>query len=411
MPRWWFHWSDLVRLYPRWRASPRCANTAYARAYDLICYLVRACPPAERIVPLKRRYQVFVSSTFADLIDERQKVLHTLVELGCFPAGMEFFPAASRDAWSHIASIIDDSDYYVIVIGGRYGSLTSEGVSFTEAEYNYAVERKPVLAFLHRDPDSLSVRRSDLSPEARASLSAFRGLLEARHTCRYWESPDELAGSVAKSLAPAFESDPAPGWIRADGTGDDQLVRRATGFDVVKHSEMLRLNASGFDALLNITIRASNPGLEVFYRQTGGIGNTRFVDAEALTPSATLLRPILDVGDQRRYFVHLGRQLVTGEETLVQLRETFVEERRDSHNLTGYLVNHGVEELELLVEYPATRVPLTAHWREYVSDPDRGDVLDGGDLPVSPSGGVLEFRRSKPTIGNCYTVEWVEGAP
>ena len=136
-----------------------------------------------------RRYQVFVSSTFADLQEERQRVLHALLELGCFPAGMEFFPADSSDAWNFIASMIDDSDYYVLILGGRYGSLTPDGVSFTQAEYEYAGARKPVLVFLHADPDSLPVRRSDIDPEARACLKAFRDVLEKEHLCLLYTSP------------------------------------------------------------------------------------------------------------------------------------------------------------------------------------------------------------------------------
>lgn len=42
---------------------------------------------------MDKRYQVFVSSTYADLKNERSKVIQTLMELGCIPAGMELFPA------------------------------------------------------------------------------------------------------------------------------------------------------------------------------------------------------------------------------------------------------------------------------------------------------------------------------
>jgi hypothetical protein len=39
----------------------------------------------------EKKYQVFVSSTFTDLEDERNKVLRSLLDLNCIPAGMEFF--------------------------------------------------------------------------------------------------------------------------------------------------------------------------------------------------------------------------------------------------------------------------------------------------------------------------------
>ncbi|HJV93592.1 MAG TPA: DUF4062 domain-containing protein, partial [Azonexus sp.] len=81
---------------------------------------------------MNKRYQVFVSSTYADLKDERQSVIQALMEMDCIPAGMELFPAADEEQWLFIKKIIDDCDYYLLVIGGRYGSTTSDGISYTE---------------------------------------------------------------------------------------------------------------------------------------------------------------------------------------------------------------------------------------------------------------------------------------
>jgi hypothetical protein len=69
---------------------------------------------------MDKRYQIFVSSTFADLQQERQAVMQALLSLDHFPAGMELFPASDEDQWALIKGVIDDSDYYVLVIGGRY---------------------------------------------------------------------------------------------------------------------------------------------------------------------------------------------------------------------------------------------------------------------------------------------------
>jgi len=80
---------------------------------------------------MSTRYQVFVSSTYADLKNERSRVIQTLLELDCIPAGMELFPAADEEQWQFIRRVIDDCDYYIVIIGGRYGSLTPEGISYT----------------------------------------------------------------------------------------------------------------------------------------------------------------------------------------------------------------------------------------------------------------------------------------
>src|SRR4051794_9924424 len=104
-----------------------------------------------------RRYQVFVSSTFLDLQEERAAVVSALLQLEAFPAGMELFPAADEDAWTLIKRVIDSSDYYLLVVGGKYGSVDAETeLSYTEMEYDYAVEQgRPVMAFLHADPDKI----------------------------------------------------------------------------------------------------------------------------------------------------------------------------------------------------------------------------------------------------------------
>ena len=57
---------------------------------------------------MDKRYQVFVSSTYADLQQERQKVIQALMEMDCIPAGMELFPAADEEQWEFIKRIIDD---------------------------------------------------------------------------------------------------------------------------------------------------------------------------------------------------------------------------------------------------------------------------------------------------------------
>ncbi len=102
---------------------------------------------------MDKRYQVFVSSTYADLKEERKAVHQTLMEMDCIPAGMELFPAADEAQFEFIKKIIDDCDYYLLIIGGRYGSLTDEGVSYTEKEYDYAVSiGLSVIALIHSEP-------------------------------------------------------------------------------------------------------------------------------------------------------------------------------------------------------------------------------------------------------------------
>ncbi len=68
---------------------------------------------------MEKRFQVFVSSTYLDLVDERREVVQALLELDCIPSGMELFPATNEDQWSYIKTVIEDCDYYIVIVGGE----------------------------------------------------------------------------------------------------------------------------------------------------------------------------------------------------------------------------------------------------------------------------------------------------
>ncbi|MBI1355193.1 MAG: DUF4062 domain-containing protein [Acidobacteria bacterium] len=174
----------------------------------------------------ERRYQIFVSSTFRDLIEERQQVLQAVLELGHIPAGMEVFPAADDTPWEVIESVIDASDYYVVIVGGRYGSIDAEGVSYTEREYSYAEKTgKPILAFLHKDAGELPSKNVDQDPAARERLEAFRGRIAARH-CKYWLSALELKSQVIVGITHLIATHPALGYVRGDRAEDPGVMAK-----------------------------------------------------------------------------------------------------------------------------------------------------------------------------------------
>lgn len=164
------------------------------------------------------RPQVFVSSTYLDLVEERQAVTRILLELNCFPAGMELFPAGDEDKMDLIKGVIDDSDYYILILGGKYGSVDAEtDVSYTEMEYDYAIATQtPVMAFLKRDLESVTKQKSELDPKKAEQLEAFRKKAESKRTIRYFDGKDDLAAQIATSLVALQKKSPAIGWVRGD---------------------------------------------------------------------------------------------------------------------------------------------------------------------------------------------------
>lgn len=174
---------------------------------------------------MEKRYQVFVSSTYADLKEERQRVIQALMEMDCIPSGMELFPAADEEQWQFIQRVIDDCDYYLLIIGGRYGSTTPQGISYTEQEYDYAIQQgMKVVALLHSNPEEIPLGKSEGDPKLRKRLNQFRERVAANRLVKFWKSADELPGLVALSLSKTIKTYPAVGWIRADQASNTELL-------------------------------------------------------------------------------------------------------------------------------------------------------------------------------------------
>lgn len=193
---------------------------------------------------MDKRYQVFVSSTFEDLQDERKEVIQALLELQCIPCGMELFPAANDDQWTLIKKVIDDCDYYLLIIGGRYGSTDKDDMGYTEKEYRYALEKgKPIIAFLHKNPGDIAASKSETTEASKAKLKAFKELVQQKMV-KYWTSAENLGGLVSRSVINLKNDCPAIGWVKADNVvGEDTLQEI---LDLKKQNEELISQISDF---------------------------------------------------------------------------------------------------------------------------------------------------------------------
>lgn len=174
---------------------------------------------------MDKRYQVFVSSTYEDLKVEREAVFQTLMKMDCMPAGMELFPAADEEQFEFIKRVIDDSDYYLLIIGGRYGSITNDGISYTELEYNYAVSKGlKVLALLHGAPDQIVIGKTDKDATLTERLNTFRQKAQQSRLVNYWKDHNELKTHVALGMLNMIRRFPAVGWVRANRVGSEDLL-------------------------------------------------------------------------------------------------------------------------------------------------------------------------------------------
>ena len=188
---------------------------------------------------MDKRYQIFISSTFSDLKEERNKVMQTIMSLDCIPAGMELFPAMDEEQFEFIKRIIDDCDYYLLIVGARYGSMDENGVSYTEKEYDYAVSKGiPVIAFLHHNISSLPMNKADLEEILRKKLETFRKKVETGRLVQYWKNADDLNAKVAVSLPKTIKMFPRTGWVKANLMTNSESLQEIN--DLRKENEELR---------------------------------------------------------------------------------------------------------------------------------------------------------------------------
>lgn len=173
----------------------------------------------------EKKYQVFISSTYTDLIEERKKIVDVILTAGCIPVGMENFIATDEEQLNVIKRIIDLCDYYVLIIGGRYGSIDPvTGKSYTELEYEYAVEKGvPVLAFAINDINSLSDDKKESNDANKARLALFREKTLKGRLAGIWGNKDELAYKVFAAIISAKQEYERPGWVRG-GKFDSQTL-------------------------------------------------------------------------------------------------------------------------------------------------------------------------------------------
>jgi hypothetical protein len=188
---------------------------------------------------MDKLFHIFVSSTYSDLQEERSRVSEAVSKAGHVPEGMEIFPASSQKQFDFIKHVIDRCDYYVVILGGRYGSMASKNIGFTELEYEYAISKKiPTLAFLHQHPDKIEQSKCELDPAMIAKLAAFRKRLEESSLVDYWVAPDQLATKVVAAIAQEVSNNPGVGWIRGNRAASEDLLNEIN--NLRKENEQLR---------------------------------------------------------------------------------------------------------------------------------------------------------------------------
>lgn len=166
---------------------------------------------------LDKRYQVFISTSGAEMQPERMVLAQTLVGMGFFSWGLEQRTPLST---AFARRQIDDCDYVAVLLGSAYGEQSVSGVGYMHLEYIYAVtKQKPIIVFMHDEPAAREAALHDDKPELRDKFQEFRKLLQNEVDQVFtYRSLRDLEMAVRFNLPQMLERYPVLGWVRPQNT-------------------------------------------------------------------------------------------------------------------------------------------------------------------------------------------------
>ncbi len=213
----------------------------------------------------RRKFSIFISSTYEDLKAERQALMGVALENNFIPVGMEQFHAAPASQWTVITKMIDECDLYLLVIGGRYGSIDEEtGISYTEKEYSYAKNKGLPVLVLIKQSSAIVESETDTGDdkyEKMKKLDEFRERVKNDdNTVDFFTDINSLKYAAASTYSNAINYiDDNAGWVRyrdiMDIINEEAKVRNKANTELVEHQkkklENMKEMISQFGSRLN----------------------------------------------------------------------------------------------------------------------------------------------------------------
>lgn len=176
----------------------------------------------------KKKYQIFISSTYLDLKEEREAAVEAILKAGHIPAGMELFKSGKAQ-WDTIKKWIDNSDIYILILGGRYGSIDQEsGLSYTHKEYEYAISKKiPVLSIIM---DELLIKekinqgieiKNLIETDNKQNYIKFKDMV-LKKIVSFAKNTSEVKLAIHENINQFQDEYALRGWVRGEEFGDKQ---------------------------------------------------------------------------------------------------------------------------------------------------------------------------------------------
>jgi hypothetical protein len=199
----------------------------------------------------KKKLQVFVSSTYIDLIEERQAAVEAILTAGHIPAGMELFAAGNESQLNVIKRWIDESDVYLLILGGRYGSVEpTSGKSYTQLEYEYAVAtNKPLFAVVadegYLDERLKTMGRKIIEIDNSKPFKEFKAEVLNRMV-KFYKDTKDIKLAILETMSEFNRREDLKGWVPGNQGLDTGIMAE----------EIARLTKENFDLRKRVNEKA-----------------------------------------------------------------------------------------------------------------------------------------------------------
>lgn len=277
---------------------------------------------------MNKKLQVFVSSTYTDLIEERQAAVEAILDAGHIPAGMELFKAGNESQLKTIYKWIDESDVYMLILGGRYGSVESKsGKSYTQLEYEYALNRNiPVFTvvlskdFLTSKINSLGLEKT-MEQDYPDKHKSFKTTVMSK-IIREVDDCKDIKITIHSTLNEFINEYNLTGWIRNSKENDTiQLLKDNT--NLLKENNLLNKQIQKLQEQLNAKSKEQ-------------FGNYTFDELVDILKNKTFCET----------FLHYG----------INAFDFFTKNYKSFSSLTGYTENCDYEKCKFLEAYNLVEV-------------------------------------------------------
>lgn len=321
--------------------------------------------------------------------------------MGDFPVQMESFPASDDSQMDFIGPLIEQSDYYVLIIGGRYGTVDETSLSFTHQEFRYAVQKNvPVLVLVHGKPDAIPVGKTEATEIGRGKLKEFIAEASLRRIRKDWQNIGELKLAVHEALDHAKRSKPRPGWVRGDTIASFDALEQLN--EVRKENEKFR------ETLGNLAVDIPLPNIPAANELTviglqplsasKGFGGTREGSAAKVQGSWISFFPIFfsnleyDTSDWNGdYYFHVKHEescvgigsAIASEVTSLDTMGLFRISRLTLDRLLAYYTEAGLMPQDNLGEKPWTEIAQRVARRHHIAGRESAFAIVEGEVTVT----------------------------